>query len=299
MSWNNYVSSLQELEAYQKKVRKSYAKDRKTYFKGVQDPGPPYTKKPKKTRSKSAPPGFGAIGEEVEEESFEAQETLQPDIWEHNVLRPEIRERLIEIAEGFLNSLNTDVEMQDLRFTGSLANYNWSQYSDVDLHLVVDFAGVDDNEALVKSFFDNARMRWNDNHDIKIHGFEVEIYIENAGEAHQSGGVYSILRDEWIEEPAPYAGDIDFATARKKSDDITTQVNLIAHIVDGGNFEAALKSIARLKEKISNMRRSGLETSAREYSAENIAFKILRRDNVLKKLNILKQQAYNQEMSMR
>ena len=73
MSWNNYVSSLQELEAYQKKVRKSYAKDRKTYFKGVQDPGPPYTKKPKKTRSKSAPPGFGAIGEEVEEESFEAQ----------------------------------------------------------------------------------------------------------------------------------------------------------------------------------------------------------------------------------
>jgi len=299
MSWNNYVSSLQELEAYQKKVRKSYAKDRKTYFKGVQDPGPPYTKKPKKTRSKSAPPGFGAIGEEVEEESFEAQETLQPDIWEHNVLRPEIRERLIEIAKGFLNSLNTDAEMQDLRFTGSLANYNWSQYSDVDLHLVVDFADVNDNEALVKSFFDNARMRWNDNHDIKIHGFEVEIYIENAGEVHQSGGVYSILRDEWIEEPAPYAGDIDFATARKKSDDITTQVNLIAHIVDGGNFEAALKSIARLKEKISNMRRSGLETSAREYSAENIAFKILRRDNVLKKLNILKQQAYNQEMSMR
>jgi len=299
MSWNNYVSSLQELEAYQKKIRKSYAKDRKTYLKGEEDPGAPYTKKPPKTRSKSAPGPYGAIGEEVEEESFETQETLQPDIWEHNVLRPDIRERLIEIAKGFLNSLNTGVEMQDLRFTGSLANYNWSQYSDVDLHLIVDFAEVDENEALVKSFFDNARMRWNDTHDIKMHGFEVEIYVENVKDVHHSGGLYSILKDEWVAEPFPYEGDIDFATARKKSDDITTQVNLIAHVVDSGKFEAALKSIARLKEKVSNMRKSGLATPEREYSPENIAFKILRRDNVLKKLNILKQQAYNQEMSMR
>lgn len=66
MSWNEYVSSLQEAEAYQKKVRRSRAKAIKTYYKGVQDPGPPYTKKPTKGRG-SAPPPYGAIGEEVEE----------------------------------------------------------------------------------------------------------------------------------------------------------------------------------------------------------------------------------------
>ena len=37
MNWNNYFSSLQEIEAYQRKVRKGYVKDRDMYLKG----GPP------------------------------------------------------------------------------------------------------------------------------------------------------------------------------------------------------------------------------------------------------------------
>ena len=295
MSWKEYVSSLDEVEAYQKKVRRNYAKDRQTYLKGPQDPGPPYTKKPKKTRSKSAPPGFGAIGEEVDPESFEPQETLQPEIWEHSQLRPDVREELMGIVDGFMGQLKMDVRLEDVRFTGSLANYNWSLYSDIDLHLVVDFAGVNENEAWVKSFFDKERMRWNDENDIEIYGFEVEIYVENLREAHHSGGVYSVLNDEWVEEPEPYEGEIDFATARKKSNDLTTQINLIRYIVDAGNFEGALRSIERIKSKIRHMRRAGLETPAREYSSENIAFKILRRDNVLSKLNNLQQRVYDSD----
>ena len=71
MSWKDYLASLNEVEAYQKKVRQGYVKDRDTYYQGPQDPGVAYPNKPKRTRSKSAPPGFGAIGEEVEEESFQ------------------------------------------------------------------------------------------------------------------------------------------------------------------------------------------------------------------------------------
>ena len=41
--------------------------------------------------------------------------------------------------------------------TGSLANYNWSSFSDVDLHIIVDFSQIDENYELVKGFFDNAR----------------------------------------------------------------------------------------------------------------------------------------------
>jgi len=298
MSWKDYVASLNEVEAYQKKVRQGYVKDRDTYYQGPQDPGPPFTKKPKRTRSKSAPQPFGAIGEEVEEESFEPRETLQPEIWENHQLRYDIREELNNIAEKFVANFKMPVELEDVRFTGSLANYNWSLYSDLDLHIVVDFATVSENEAWVKSFFDEARMDWNNTNDIKIEGFEVEIYVENVGDTHHSGGVYSVLRDEWIEEPEPYEGEIDFGTARKKSDDLSTQINLIRHIVDGGNFEAALKSIDRIKKKIRHMRRAGLEGPAREYSSENIAFKILRRDNVLGKLNNLQQRVYDSEASL-
>jgi hypothetical protein len=299
MSWKDYVASLNEVEAYQKKVRQGYVKDRDTYYQGPQDPGEAYPNKPKRTRSKSAPPGFGAIGEEVEEESFQVQETLQPDIWEEGRLRPDVRERLMEITEKFVNTLQGNPELEDLRFTGSLANYNWSDYSDLDLHLVIDFSAVDANEAMVKSIFDEARMTWNNENNIEVHGFEVELYIENLSEVHQSGGVYSVLDDVWLVVPEPYEGEIDFATARKKSDDLITQINLIGHIVDAGKLDAALKSIARLKKKIKHMRRAGLESAEREFSPENIAFKILRRDNALGKLNNLQQKVYDNEASLR
>ena len=185
-------------------------------IKGPKIPVPPYTKKPKKTRSKSAPPGFGAIGEEVEEESFAVQETLQPDIWDEGRLRPDVHEKLMGITEEFILTLEGNPELEDLRFTGSLANYNWSDYSDLDLHLVIDFSAVDANEAMVKSIFDEARMAWNNENNIEVHGFEVELYIENLSEVHQSGGVYSVLDDVWLVVPDPYEGEIDFATARKE-----------------------------------------------------------------------------------
>ena len=50
-------------------------------------------------------------------------------------------------------------------------------------------------------YFDNARMRWNDKHDIKVKGYDVEIYVEDSRESHKSSGDYSILNDEWNKEP--------------------------------------------------------------------------------------------------
>jgi predicted nucleotidyltransferase len=297
MSWKEHLSVLREVESYQKKVRRSRAKKIKTYYKGVQNPGPPYTKKPTRGRG-SAPLGFGGALEEVEKESFEVQTGLPPTIWRDDKLIPGIRDRLLEIAENFIDGLSKDIKIRDVHLTGSLANYNWSKYSDLDLHVIVDYSKLDENEALVKSYFDSERMLWNSNHNIKIGDYEVEIYVQDASEVHFSGGIYSVLNDMWLAEPVPYEGEIDFATARKKSDDITTQVNLIGIMVNATKYVAALKSIERLKSKIRRMRKAGLQSSEREYSPENIAFKILRRDGVLKKLNDLKYNAYDTEMSI-
>ena len=56
---------LQELEVYQRKIRKGYVKKRNRYLSGgpQKTGGAPYTIKPKQTRSKSAPPGFGGAEE--------------------------------------------------------------------------------------------------------------------------------------------------------------------------------------------------------------------------------------------
>ena len=238
------------------------------------------------------------LGEEVEEETFEMQDELQPEIWRDEALWPEVREQMLEIVEDFLEGLDVEVPIRDVRLTGSLANYNWSRYSDVDVHIVVDFAKIDEDIELVKSFFDAARLRWNDIHNIKLYGFEVELYVENVGDPHHSSGVYSVYNQKWIKHPIPGDVDIDFITARKKSDDITTQVNLVSWMTDSHNLAGVLQSIERLKEKIRRMRQAGLSSPTREFSPENIAFKILRRDGTLETLSQLKYDIYDRSMSL-
>jgi hypothetical protein len=274
---------------------------------GPQREGSPYKTKRAKFKGKkfndiSAPPAQGAVGleEEVEPESFEIKSTLSPKFWNSDKeLKKSISRRLQKIADDFLKGLQMDVVMEDLRLTGSLANYNWSKYSDVDLHIVVDFDTLDaGNAEMVKAFFDLARVKWNIYHDIMIYGHEVEIYVENVGHKTISSGIYSIANAEWIIEQTPGDESIDMGTARKKSDDIQTKINLISHYVEE-KPKSALKSIKKLKDKIRRMRKVGLRSDRGEFSPENIAFKILRREDALEKLSNLKKKAYDNYMSMR
>ena len=258
--------------------------------------GSPYS-----TKTKRAGTDRLRFEEEVDPATFEKQPNLDEKFWKEDgtKLCPKVARRLTKIAEDFIEGLEVPAQIEDIRFTGSLANYNWSKYSDVDLHIVVDFSKIDEDVELVKSFFDSARMRWNDLHNIKIYGYEVEVYVENVGDVHKSSGIYSISQDRWIIEPDPTSVDIDIALARKKSDDIATQVNLIKHIIDKGKYQSALRAIDRLKAKIRRTRRAGLDSPKQEFSPENIAFKILRREDVLQKLSDLKYDAYDKLMSIK
>ena len=304
-NWRDFVDSLREEEEYQKKVKKGYVKKRNKYTQtGPQRKGgAPFNKAPPNSRAKSAPPGFGgALEEEVEPESFDTHDTLEPSIWMgggDEEIRPLIRERLMKIAQDFIDGLPVEVNVEDVTLTGSLANYNWSNYSDVDLHIIVDFLQVDENRDLVKAFFDNARMKWNNKHNIRVKGYDVEIYVEDSREVHKSSGVYSLLNDEWIKRPRRYRNNIDFPSARRKADDIEFQVNIVDNLITAQKLMAAMKNIKRLKEKIKNMRRAGLESTQQEFSIENIAFKILRRNGTLDRLEDMKNNVYDSIMTVK
>jgi predicted nucleotidyltransferase len=261
--------------------------------------GASYDFRGKNRNQVSPPPGAGALEEEVEPESFDTHDHLEPRLWsEDNELKPLVAKVLRKIAQNFIDDLPIEVNVEDIRLTGSLANYNWSNYSDVDLHIVVDFLEVDENIRLVKSFFDNVRARWNDTHHISVKGYDVEIYVENINEPHHAAGLYSLLNDEWIKKPKKYRNQIDFPTARRKADDFDFQINIVQNLIDAGEYKTALRNVERLKEKIRNMRRAGLESTQREFSVENIAFKILRRDGALDRLSDLKNSAYDAMMSV-
>jgi len=276
---------------YRKRVRR-YTKDRNKMLNvGGQKNTPPFTQK------MSSHVTFDRLEEEVEPESFEKQPQLDPRLWADCVLKPKIAKRLQKIANDFIEGAGLDIQIEDLRLTGSLANYNWSKYSDIDLHIVVDFSKIDENAELVESFLYGVIWRWNELHDIMIYGHEVEIFVENVGHVTHSAGIYSIINEEWVIEPNPEKIEFDYVTARKKADAIETEVNMIEKFAQE-KPRPALKSIDRLKEKIRTMRRAGLHSPLQEYSAENIAFKILRREETLDKLSQMKYNAYDNLLSM-
>jgi len=243
-----------------------------------------------------------SMQEDVDTSSFVMREELHQDFWNQpdDRLDPEVREKLLEIARNFMEKHEvSDVDIKDITFTGSLANYNWSKFSDVDLHIIIDFADVDENFDLVKEYFNSRKSLWNLQHEIMIRDFEVEIYVQSDSEPHASTGVYSILNDNWVTRPAVSidAKDVDFDNVRKKAQSLMDQIDRALELYSKKRYQEALDRAEMLREKIRKFRQSGLESGG-EYSIENIAFKALRRNEYLLKLSELNRDAYDKLMSI-
>ena len=237
--------------------------------------------------------------ENLDVSSFEIQDTLQPDIWEsEEKLNQEISARLYEIAKEFFKSLDLDwVTIVDITITGSIANYTWSKYSDIDLHIIIDYKEVDENQELVQNYLRRASSLWNKNHDIFIKGFEVEVYVQDSNEPHYSTGVYSVKYDRWDTEPSRVDPKIDYENVQKKAALLMDKIDEVYDVFKEGSYEEALDQADSVRNKIRKFRQSGLETGG-AFSVENLAFKLLRRTDYLERLSSLRIQSYDKSMSI-
>jgi hypothetical protein len=232
------------------------------------------------------------LNDELDFSAFKMNDTLQPDIWDtEDRIKPDIRKTLIKIAEDYWESLDLDFEYLDITMTGSLANFNWSKYSDVDLHLIFDINELGDKKEMVKDLLDVKTRKWNSDHDITIKGFEVELYLQPEDQPHHSTGVYSIMDDEWVIEPKKQDVKLDKETIRKKYKEIVKSVEDIEKDKDNNSV---VDRVEKLKDKIRKMRQAGLDEGG-EYSVENIVFKLLRRNDIMEKLGDLSSNAYDDE----
>jgi len=229
------------------------------------------------------------------------QETLNPDVFTNEVMKEDIKKRLAEIADDFIAGIDFDLQVEDITLTGSLANYNWSKYSDFDLHILVDYAAIDADKDIVKRFFQDIKAIWNIKHNIFLKGYEVEINVQNTNEEHMSSGVYSVQNDEWVLKPEKEETErapIDKQNIEKKADDIIFQIDRAEKLFADGKLDDALDAIDRLKQKVRNLRKTGLSKDDGVYSVENLAFKTLRRSMELERLSTLKNKAYDRQMSI-
>jgi hypothetical protein len=236
---------------------------------------------------------------EIKLPSLEVRKTLNMNVWQsEDRIKNEISSRLIQIAMDFIDDLGFEQHIiEDIIITGSLANYNWTEFSDIDLHVLLDYRHVDENTSLVRDFFNAKKADWNKMHQIMIKSHEVEIYVQDIHEPHISTGVYSLLEDQWVIKPDSYVPKINFKNVETKVSSIMDQIDRIQEMYDKRNYEAAQNVSELLKGKIKRLRRCGLAEKG-IYSIENLTFKTLRNNGYIEKLHNLKTNSYDKLMSL-
>ena len=225
------------------------------------------------------------------------KETLHPGLWKNLELNPNVTKKLMEIAQDIIESMNLTAKIKDVVITGSMASYNWHDSSDIDLHIILDFTEIDENYDLVKKFLDQSRINWNKVHNIFIDGHEVELYFQDINERNETAGLYSIFQGSWSLQPKKIQDNIDLRTAEKKANAISNNVEHLFDLFEQKKYDECYKFASKVKDRIKRMRQFGLSNGG-IYSPENLAFKMLRNSEVLKKLSSLKISAYDKMMSI-
>ena len=206
-------------------------------------------------------------------------------------LKLEVRKALLRIAHDFLKSIDPKMTFTDITLTGSMANYNYTDQSDLDLHILFDFNSLGEEGELVQDLFNVKRRIWNDTHNIKIRDHDVELYAQDSKEPHHSTGVFSVLRNKWLVVPQRTNPEIDEEHVLKKSKDIMDRIDYLVGLED------KRKSLEITKDKIMKMRKAGLERKG-EFAEENLIFKTLRNTGYIGKLNDVIRNEYDRSVSL-
>lgn len=215
-------------------------------------------------------------------DSFKLKDNLNDRFWNNMKFNKEANESLMNIANDFLTYLGLDVDVEDVRITGSIANYNWSKFSDIDLHILVDFDSISKDTTLVTEFFQAKERLWNLQHDVSVFGYAVEIYVQDDEEPHKSTGVYSLLYNKWITQPDKLTKNIDVDKIYEKA---SAYMEIIDDVIANKDEDkkSTVDAVKKVMDKIKQFRQCGLDEGG-EFSYENLAFKYLRRNGYIGKL---------------
>ena len=220
---------------------------------------------------------------------------LNEKLWNKDgKLDPVVKHKLLQISKRFLDDFITPVTIKNAYLVGSLASYQWTSTSDIDVHLTVDINEPHADKS-TDDYFDLKKNHFNKSHNIIIKGYKVEINIQEEGAEQaqfwKDKPVYDIFNDVWIRKPN--------ANVRKLDDPIILEFSkyfefMIDKLI---NTEAPAHDFSKLKNTIKALRKQGLKHDG-EYSIGNLIFKRLRNTNYNEKLFDYKNNMEDKELSL-
>ena len=232
--------------------------------------------------------------------SFKIKDNLNPVVWEGFRMKEDIREQLITIANEYLSMVLGKFEVVDIILTGSMASYNWSKYSDFDIHIKIDYKDINENEELVTEYLKLLSKKFNREFDLKIFDYEIELFVEdiNKDDSHIHG-IYSILKGKWNKKPnLQEIKNIDIKYIELKASMIMEETDRLAVLKNNKSYGDLKKVANNLWNKIKKGRKDGIESPQGEFSIGNLVFKYLRRNGYIEKIINLKKEIVQEEYSL-
>ena len=103
-------------------------------------------------------------------ESIEIHDELNPKIWNNeDELLPDVRDKIIQIVVEFENQSSIPLSIADIQIVGSNASFNYTEHSDLDVHVIVNFSLLDVSPELAQKIYNLEKSEFNSKYDIKIH----------------------------------------------------------------------------------------------------------------------------------
>jgi hypothetical protein len=213
--------------------------------------------------------------------SLEYHDALNPAIWDGGRMRPDVRAKLLGFANAFAEFAKIpESVIQDVLFTGGNANFNYTKFSDLDVHVLIDRGALSTDRALVDAYLADKKALWTLKHpNLKIAGYGVEPYAQDLTEKPKAGqGVYSLLDDEWVQRPSNVGANFALDTGLKK------RVMSMIHAVDAVvKNDAGLDAMKTLKDKLAAGRGESIAQDG-EFAMDNLVFKELRSRGQLRRM---------------
>lgn len=222
-------------------------------------------------------------------ENIEVHDELNPKIWNNDKLDSEVRSKVLEIVNEFKEYIEIPMEIVDIHILGSNASYNYTQYSDLDVHIVVNFEMIGDCDELIQSYYNSERSSFNDKYDISVHGINVELYVEDIKTNTVSNGIYSVYRDEWIKYPMKLDHIPNIDLEPELSETIT---NISKSLVSND-----INKVKNCINELYLMRKNSLSIDG-EYGKYNQIFKEIRNKGLLDELKDEMYKLTSQELSL-
>jgi hypothetical protein len=203
---------------------------------------------------------------------------LNPKFWVNIFLKEEVRKKLLEIAKEWLKFAEIpNSAVKDIVFTGGNANYNYTDDSDIDVHIILDKSKIPNCSD--EEYFKDKKLIWSLTHDISVYGAEVEVYAQ-LGEVNipKNQGVYSLKTGKWVVKPENLELDFEHDDLlKKKIDDAIYQID---HALEN---TTDTKAAEKLLEKFQKLRKHSIAKSG-EFTQGNLIFKELRNRGYIDKI---------------